>query len=147
MSVKTVKRIAAKLMKVGENKVRIKQGNESRIAETLTREDVRALIKEKRVYKARSQGVSRARAKKHAEQKRKGRMRGTGKKKGSHKGKTKKLWMSKIRSQRKMLEELSEKMDSYDRRNVYYMIKGGMFKSKAALMNYIKEHDLIRKLE
>ncbi|MCD6279254.1 50S ribosomal protein L19e [Candidatus Micrarchaeota archaeon] len=145
MSIKTVKRVAAKIMKVGENKVRIKPGYESRIAETLTREDVRELIKEKIVYKTSIKGVSRARAKKRAEQKRKGRRKGPGKKKGKHKGINKKMWMNRIRAQRKILNEFRDKMDSYDRGRIYYRIKGGLFKSKIALMNYLKEHNIIKK--
>jgi len=144
MSMKTVKRIAAYLFKSGVNKVRVKPGHESRVAETLTREDVRALVKEGIVHKAESRGISRARGKRRAEQKRKGRMRGMGKTKGHKAGLAKEQWMARVRSQRMLLTGLRGKIATSERRRVYYMIKGGVFKSKAALMNYLKDNNLVQ---
>ncbi len=144
MSVKTVRRIASQLLKVGENKVVIKPGNESRINETLTREDVRALIKEGIITKKEVRGVSRARARKHAEQRKKGRRKGPGNRKGRRKGIDKKVWMARVRAQRRLLREIEDSLIPGVRRRLYYMIKGGMFKSKAALLNYVKENGMLK---
>ncbi len=144
MSVRTVRRIASQLLKVGENKVVIKPGNESRINETLTREDVRALIKEGIITKKEVRGVSRARARKHAEQRKKGRRKGPGNRKGRRKGIDKKVWMARVRAQRRLLREIEDSLIPGVRRRLYYMIKGGMFKSKAALLNYVKENGMLK---
>ena len=144
MSIKTVRRIAAEILHRGENKIKIKASEITKVKEALTREDVRGLIKEGIVYKLRKQGVSRARAKQRHKQKKKGRQKGAGKRKGNVKKRPKKQWMAKARLQRKILAYLSKNglIDSSDRKIIYYRIKGGFLRSKAALVKYLNEHDL-----
>lgn len=148
MSLQIVKRIASRLLKVGVNKVRIKQEDVPIADEAITAEDVRGLIKDGIVYTKRKKGVSRARAKvKHAQVK-KGRRRGTGSRKGKKHSRisSKELWMRKVRAQRKLLKELYDKglIDSQTRKKIYYMIKGNMFKSRNAMMIYLEEHKLLK---
>jgi len=148
MSLVTVKRIASRLLKIGVNKIRIRQEDVPRAKNALTAEDVRSLIKNKVVSSKPCKGVSRARAKRKHEQVKKGRRRGMGSRKGKKSSRipSKQLWMKKVRSQRKLLKELYDDkiIDSQTRKKIYYMIKGNMFKSKNTMMIYLKEHKMVK---
>ena len=148
MSLETVKRIAARLLNSGMNKVRIKEEDVPRAAEALTAEDVRSLIKDKIVYALPKRGVSRARAKVKHTQVKKGRRRGRGSRKGQRYSRVPKktLWVNKVRTQRALLGELygKEALDTPARKKLYYMVKGNAFKNKAALMTYLEEHKLLK---
>jgi len=146
MAISTIKRVAAEILRIGECKVRIKPGEVKKAEEALTRDDVRSLIKEGVVYSALRRGISRARGRAHDAQKKKGRQKGRGSTKG-HKNIKKSQWMKKVRSQRTLLgkEYTDGKLSSMDRKKLYYMIKGGHFKSKNALTLYIAEHGMQKK--
>ncbi|MCK4319504.1 50S ribosomal protein L19e [Candidatus Micrarchaeota archaeon] len=139
MSSTTVKRLAADILKIGVNKVRIKTEDEGKVMDALTRDDVRNLIKDGSVFGLERRGVSRIKEK---SKKRRGRRKG---KKYSRKGK-KELWMEKVRAQRKHLRELlgEGKLDLASKRNLYLKIKGGMFKSKAALDRYLSDNKILK---
>ncbi|MCD6549669.1 50S ribosomal protein L19e [Candidatus Micrarchaeota archaeon] len=145
MSVRTVRRMAADILGVGVSKVRFKPEEMGKVSEALTRDDVRALIKENIIYAVEKKGVSRARAKQRARQRKKGRQKGPGNVKGGRKGLRKKLWMARVRLQRAVLRRLYSEglISSIDRRRVYYMIKGGHFRSKRALVQYLKDNGLV----
>ncbi|MFA5382712.1 MAG: 50S ribosomal protein L19e [Candidatus Micrarchaeia archaeon] len=146
MSIKTIRRIASELLHSGENKVKIKPDETSKVKEALTRDDVRALIKDGIVYKTKKQGVSRAGAKARQKQKKKGRQKGIGKRKGRVKKMPKKQWMAKSRIQREILSYLSKNnlIESDARKNMYYKIKGGFFKNKNSLIHYINDNSLTK---
>ena len=149
MSVKTVRRIASEILNIGENKIKIKISETSELEKVkgaLTREDVRGSINKGIIYKTRKQGVSRAGVKKRKKQKKKGRQKGPGKRRGSVKKQPKKQWMARVRLQRKILSYLSKQglIDSYNRNIIYYRIKGGAFRSKAALISYLNEHKMVK---
>ncbi len=139
MSSATVKRLAADILKIGVNKVRIKTEDEGKVMDALTRDDVRNLIKDGSVFGLERRGVSRIKKK---SKKRRGRRKG---KKYSRKGK-KELWMEKVRAQRKHLRELlgEGKLDLANKRKLYLKIKGGMFKSKAALDRYLSDNKILK---
>lgn len=137
MTATTVKRLAADILKVGRNRIRIKEGEYARAMEALTREDVKGLIEDGAVYSIRYVGP-----RTKPERKRKG----PGKRKGkkySRKGK-KEAWMERIRAQRKYLTELlkSGEVPAEYKRKVYLKIKGGSFRGKQALLNYLKENEM-----
>ncbi|MEM3399680.1 MAG: 50S ribosomal protein L19e [Candidatus Micrarchaeia archaeon] len=148
MGVKTVRRLAADILGVGEKRIYIDPESMDRVKEALTRDDVRALIKEGIITKRKIHGVSRARARRLHEQRKKGRRRGRGSIRGKKysKVKRKRIWMNKLRAQRKLLKLLREKgaikKDVY--RRLYGMAKGGAFKSKSALLTYLQEHGLAK---
>ncbi|MCC7552828.1 50S ribosomal protein L19e [Candidatus Micrarchaeota archaeon] len=144
MSIKTIRRIASDILNIGENKIKIKPDETTKVKEALTRDDVRSLIKDGIVYKTKKQGVSRAGAKERQKQRKKGRQKGAGKRKGRIKKLPKKQWILRCRIQREILTYLtnSKLIESGDRKNIYYKIKGGFFKNKRSLITYINDNKL-----
>src|SRR4030042_5957049 len=99
------RRLAAQILKVGQNRVWINPERMDDVEGAITREEVKKLIHEKIIMSLPEQGVSRSRAKTIQQKKRKGRRRGPGSSTGSGHAKISKkdAWMSKIRSLRKRL--------------------------------------------
>lgn len=147
MAQDTIRRLAADILDIGENRVKFDPAQMPRIKEALTRDDVRSLISEGVIIAVPARGVSRFRGRERAAGKRAGRRRGHGSRKGTAAARNppKKRWMAKVRSQRGVLFELREKKgiqpDSI--RRIYNMIKGNAFRSKNALMAYLKENNLL----
>jgi len=143
------RRLAAQIMKVGQNRIWIDPDRTEDVEGAITREEVRKLIHEKIIKSASEKGVSRSRAKTIHEKKHKGRRKGVGSYGGSsHANVTKKeAWMVKIRSLRRTLRELktsrviTEKVYS----QTYRMAGSGRFESIAELERYLKANDLWRK--
>ncbi len=147
MAQKTIRRLAASVMGVGENRIWFDPANIGRIHEALTRDDVRGLIKEGLIAAEPERGVSRFRARARAEGKRVGRRRGHGSRKGTAAARAdpKTVWMAKVRLQRRILRNLNanEEIKPEAVRTVYGMIKGNAFRGKGALAVYLKENDML----
>jgi large subunit ribosomal protein L19e len=147
MAQNTIRRLAATIMGVGENRIWFDPAQIGRILEALTRDDVRGLIKEGAIKAEPARGVSRFSARKRAEGKRVGRRRGHGSRKGTAAARAhpKTVWMAKVRLQRKILRNLSANSEIKPEgvRSVYGMIKGNAFRGKGALAVYLKENDLL----
>ncbi len=145
MKIPKAKKIAAEILNVGLSRIYIDPNNLSRVKEAMTKEDIRALIKERIIRKKKLAEQSRARARKLAEKKKKGRKKGEGKRKGKYsaRNKPKKAWMMNVRAQRKLLKKLKEEnpklFEKVSYRDIYRKIKGGFFRGKKHLENYIKE--------
>ena len=116
------------------------------IEKAVTKEDIRKLIKERKIWKYPEKGVSRHRARYREEQRRKGRRRGRGKKKGTRwaRGGGSMIWVTQIRALRKTLKILKE--NEYISRRTYNKLrrlaKAGFFRNKAHIITYIREHRL-----
>lgn len=140
MTLTTVKRLAADIMKIGVNKVRIEPENIGRANEAITRNDVRDLIKDGVVYRAAIEG-------RRSNSDKRGR-KGPGKRKGRKNARTneKAAWMARVRSQRAYLKQLvSEgKLPKEFKRETYMRIKSGIFKSKKTMHAYLKENNKIK---
>lgn len=142
--IKTIKRLAASILKVGVNRVRIKNSlNESekkQLDEAITKVNIRDLIKDKVIFAIEKKGRKKKQKKKR---------RTTGKKRGKLHSKIseKERWMERVRAQRKYLKKLitEKKVDSDDKRNIYLKIKGGSFRSKQAMHTYLKDNKLLKK--
>lgn len=134
------RRLASNILKVGENKVVFKEGSLTEIKEAITREDVKSLISKGVIYAKPLKGVSRVRAKKLHEQRKKGRRKGQGKRKGSKNARTpkKRSWINKIRPQRAFLANLKSKgkINNTLYRKLYRLAKAGFFRSKRHLKLY-----------
>lgn len=143
------RRLAAQIMKVGQNRVWIDPQRMDDVEAAITREEVKKLVHEKVIAPLPEKGVSRARAKTVQAKKRKGRRKGAGSKTGAGYAKItkKEAWMSKIRSLRKRLRELkaSRVITETTYRKSYVMAGSGKFESVAELERYLKAHDLWRK--
>ncbi|MBI5228763.1 50S ribosomal protein L19e [Candidatus Micrarchaeota archaeon] len=139
MALSTVKRLAADIMKVGINKVRIDPGNTNRAEEALTRNDVRDLINDGVVFKLPKGG------RRHKESHR---GRGQGSRKGTRAARTppKEKWMAQVRSQRSYLAQLVSDgvLSKEHKRMVYMKIKSGIFKSKKTMHAYLKDNALLK---
>lgn len=143
------RRIAAQILKVGENKVRFDPAKLSEIKEAITKSDIRSLINSSVITKRPEKGTSTSRAKKIKLQKRKGRRKGPGSRKGKkrtlHYGKH--VWILKVRSQRNFIKLLRSKkvLDKKLFRDLYRKVKGNYFRNKRHIKLYLEEHNLIKK--
>jgi len=149
LSLKSQRRLAADIMKVGEGRVWIDPERIDYVETAITREEIRKLIHEKVVRSLPEKGVCRVRARVLAKKRKKGLRRGPGGKSGGARSKISKkhAWMNRIRPLRKRMCELkdSRAITESNYRKLYDMSESGVFESKADLERYIKTHDLWRK--
>ena len=149
MDVKTQRRLAAKILKVGSNRVKIDPDSLYDLSLAITREDVRRHIDDGDIRKKKIQGVSRGRARAVAAKKKRGQRIGPGSRKGPKYSRLSKKdrWINKIRAQRKFLKQLRDEgyIDTTTYRKLYLQSKGGLFRSVRYLRNYIAEHGLSKK--
>jgi large subunit ribosomal protein L19e len=134
------RRIAAKILKVGENRVWLDPSKTEEIKKAVTRADVKKLI-EKKIIKALPKELKKPKEKKEKK-------RGPGSKKGGKYSKLgrKRRWIMTVRPLRKMLKELrdSGKIDRKTYRELYLKVKGGMFRSRAHLKTYLEQRGILK---
>jgi len=133
------RKLAAKILKCGVEKIWIDPKNE-KVRQAITRRDIRRFIKEGVIKKLSD--------KKKAKRKTKKRQQKIGSRKGSigtRLGK-KTSWLRVVRPQRRLLKELKEKgrLKSLADRKIYKMVKGNAFRSKAHLISYLKDKELLK---
>ena len=149
MSLRSQRRLAAEILKVGEGRVWIDPDRTEDVEVAITREEIRKLIHERVIQPLPKKGVSRARARVLQEKRKKGLRRGPGRKSGSAKTRVpkKQAWMKKIRPLRKKLRELkaSRAITESVYRQLYNMAESGVFESTADLERYIRTRGLGRK--
>jgi large subunit ribosomal protein L19e len=143
------KKIAAKILGVGVNRVWIDPDVEEDLSLALTREDVRKLIADRIIRKKPIVGVSRGRARLIRNQKKRGQRRGHGSRKGKQGARqpSKDLWMAKIRSQRRYLRGLrdNELITPAQYRQLYAKAKGNLYRNVGHLRNTIHEAGMVKK--
>jgi len=149
MSLKSQRRMAAELLKVGKNRVWIDPERTEDVELAISREEIRRLIHDKAIRKQPEKGVSRARARILHEKKKKGKRRGPGSRRGRKgaRAPAKKMWMNRIRAQRRRLRELRDSHAITEKiyRRLYAVAKSGAFRSVADLDRYIDAHNLRRR--
>lgn len=145
MSLKSQRRLAAEILKVGQNRVWIDPERIDDVEAAITREEIRKLVHEKTIRSIPKKGISRSRARVTHEKKKKGLRRGVGKRSKTRISK-KENWMKKIRALRKRLRILKEKRVITERtyRQFYNMAGSGVFESVAELERRIKAKELWR---
>ncbi|MDH5448655.1 MAG: 50S ribosomal protein L19e [Candidatus Bathyarchaeota archaeon] len=145
MSLKSQRRLAAGILKVGQNRVWIDPARIDDVEIAITREEIIKLIHEKAIQPRPEKGISRSRARALHAQKKKGLRKGPGKRSKSRTSK-KEVWMKKIRALRKRLRELKEKrvIAESTYRQFYKMAGSGVFESVAELEHRIKVKGLWR---
>ena len=135
VNVKNKRRLIARYLGVGVDRVWIDPEAVDEVMDIDTREDVVILLR-RGVIK-----VKKVKGQKHEVRKRK---RGPGSRKGpmTSRMSRKEKWMQKVRAQRKLLRYLRDKgyLTRKQYRMLYMRVKGGMFRSKAHLLDYIKEN-------
>ena len=147
MSVKSVKRMAASMLKSGVSRIRVQSAKDA--DEALTREDVRNLIRSGSVTRVQKKGSSRKYSSKLLKQKKRGRRSGQGKRKGKYGARTPKKgeWIRGVRAMRRLLRELREngQIEGKTYTRFYRRVKGGEFRNKKHVLLYLKDHDLLKK--
>src|SRR3990172_7178921 len=127
------KRLASQVVGCGPKRVRFNPEKLAEIKEAITTFDVTRLINKGIVYKVQAKGVSRARAKKIAIQKSKGRRSGHGSRKGKANARLnqKTHWINSVRTQRELIKKLRANgiIEKTDFRALYNKVKGGFFRS------------------
>jgi large subunit ribosomal protein L19e len=143
------RRLAAQILKVGQNRVWINPEQIDDVEGAITRDEIKRLIHEKIIVSLPEKGVSRSRAKAVREKKRVGRRKGAGSRTGSGHAKIskKEAWMIKIRCLTRKLRELkaSRVITENTYRKCYGIAGSGKFESVAELERYLKANDLWRK--
>lgn len=144
MQQEKVRRLSAQVLKCALNKVWLDPKDPGKIQSVMTKEDVRALVKEGAIKKKQVNSQSRGRARILKIKKKKGRKSGRGKRKGTKKARSEKkpTWMKNVRAQRRKLKELREKepeaVAKIGYRKLYKRVKGGYFKGKKYLEAAVK---------
>jgi large subunit ribosomal protein L19e len=136
------RRLAAALLKCGEGRVFLDPASQEDLADAVTRADIRGAIKAGVIRRKAIIGTSRARARRHADEVAKGRHQGPGSRKGTPSSRLprKARWMRRIRAQRALLAELrgEKKIPPAVYREFYRRAKGGMFRSRAHMVQNLK---------
>lgn len=125
------------------------EDNRRNLKELISRETVKELVEDGTIKKLPTRGNSRTRANKIQTQKKKGRRVGQGSRKGTANArfKSKKKWMIKIRSLRKLLKSFKDegRLDTKTSRDLYKKAGGNFFRNKKHLLLYIQQNNLLRK--
>ncbi len=136
------RRLAAAILKCGLGRVWIDPASQEELADAVTRADIRSAIKARVIRRLPVQGTSRARARRHASEVRRGRHSGPGSRRGTPFSRVprKDRWVKRIRAQRDLLRELrsSKKISPAVYRQFYRRAKGGMFRSRAHLLTNLR---------
>ncbi|MFX1250459.1 MAG: 50S ribosomal protein L19e [Promethearchaeota archaeon] len=146
--IKAQRRIAAKLLGVGVNRIWIDDQAIDEVSYALRRDDVRKLIADRVIQTRRIKGVSRSRARAIAHQKKRGQMKGQGRRKGKAGARSppKRAWMKKVRAQRRYLKALREEESITPKqyRELYLKAKGGAFRNVGHLRHTITERGILK---
>ncbi|MCK4429575.1 MAG: 50S ribosomal protein L19e [Candidatus Aenigmarchaeota archaeon] len=134
------KRLAARILKVGESKIWFDPDKKKEIEEAITAADFRVLIKKGTVKKLPEKKNLSAR---------RGGIQSTGKRKGAKYSilDKKRRWIIKIRSLRVELKNLEEggKIEKSIYKSLYRKAGGGFFRNKSHLKTYIERNELFKK--
>lgn len=149
MSLKTQKEIAAKILGVGKNRVWIDPEKIGEVEAAITRREIERLVKDGVIKAKPIKGVSRGRVRIKHKKRKIGRGRGPGSRKGAKYARLprKRRWIQTIRAIRKKLKELvkTKTITIQTYRRLYRLAKGGVFRSKTHLLQYIKSEGLYRR--
>lgn len=136
------RRLAAAVLGCGEGRVWIDPLHADAVAEAVTRQDIRGLVKKGYIRAAQKAGTSRSRARLLAIQKESGRRKGPGSRKGAKGARSprKAKWIRTIRPIRATLKDLREsgKVSPSVYRIYYRKAKGGVFRSKNHLISHMR---------
>ena len=145
------RRIASELLKCGVGRVWINEAKLDEVALALTRDDVRKLIADGDIRQKQKIGISRGRARFRHIQRFRNQQRGAGKHQGKKLarmkvGRGKRLWINRIRPQRRYLRALRDngELSVTDYRRLYKQAKGGQFRSVSYLRTHLVENGVLK---
>ncbi len=141
MSLKSQRRLASDLLGGGLNRVWIDPEDIDRVQSAITRDEVKKLIREGSISLLPKTGVSRGRLRARS-----GRRKRAGSRKGGQKP-GKEAWVLKIRAIRRHLRWLRDKrqLAPSGYKTLLALAKGGVFRSRSHVDEYVKAHHLVRK--
>ena len=146
MNLRSKRLIAAKLLKVGLDRVWFDPSKNPEIKEAITRADIRKLVATGVILVKQKVGNSRGRSRFIISQKRKGRRSGPGSRKGTKTSRLgrKRIWINSIRAQRDLFNELlkGETISQETYRELRSKAKGGFFRSRRHIKLFLTEHNL-----
>lgn len=145
MNVRNQRRLASRILKVGENKVWIDPEQIEKVSAAITRDEVKRLVHEGVIQALPRTGASRGRARASHRKRVLGRRSGPGRRKGGQG--TKRDWVNRIRSIRRRLRQLRDKriIERSVYRRLSLMAKGGVFRSASHVNEYIESRQLARR--
>ena len=145
------RRMAAEILKCGENRVWMNPDRLDEVEDCITRADIRTAIDSGLIKAKAKNGTSRARTRYVAGQKASGKRKGPGSRKGTDNARvpSKRRWISTIRPIRAELKQLRDegKITPSVYRMYYRKAKGGVYKSRRNLRmhmvnaGYLKEEE------
>lgn len=145
------RRMAADLLKCGQNRVWMDPDRLEEIAKAVTRGDVMILINGGAITSKQTHGISNARKKYAQAQRKKGRRTGQGSRKGPKHARLprKDQWIRTIRPIRAYLKELRDQniLDAHKYRDYYQKAKGGTFRNKQHLKTHLQSDGIQLKEE
>jgi len=148
MDLKNQKRMAAEVLKCGENRVWIDPNRIEDVADAITRADIRTAIQSGSIRALPVRGVSRGRARHRSAQKAKGRRRGQGSRKGTSTARRpkKESLDPNDPALRATLRGLRDegKISPKVYREFYMKAKGGMFRSRNNLLMHLKTEGYLK---
>jgi large subunit ribosomal protein L19e len=142
VNLKKKRELVARMLNVGSNRIKFEPDKLDDIADSITREDIRSLIKNGVIWTSKPKGTSRSRAKAKLQVKKK-HGSGPGSKKGRKTARTgkKELYVKKIRTLRYHLKVLKDRNDV--NREIYWSlykkINGGQLRSLTHLRATVKD--------
>lgn len=143
MNLKLQRRLAARILKVGESRIWIDPDQMEEISKSITKNDVRGLIARGLVRAKPIVGVSRGRARFNDSQRKKGRRKGQGSRKGSAGARTpaKEAWMNKVRALRRLAKAMKSAgtVNIGQYKDIYKKIKGNFFRNRSHLKTYVEK--------
>ena len=149
MNLKSQRRIAAKILKIGKNRVWIDPERIDDISMAITRDDIRTYIKDGAIKPRYKKGVSRSRARIIHVKKTQGRKRGEGSRKGKKYSiiSRKRQHILKIRPIREYIKKLRARrvITSSTYRKLYRWADGNRFRNVSHLDKFIKDKKLTRR--
>jgi len=142
------RRMAASILKCGENRVWTDSDRTDEIAKAVTRGDIKILIGGGAIKSRQIQGISRGRKKFRQKQKEKGRRKGHGSRKGAKYARLprKERWIKTIRPIRTYLRQLRDdkSIEKSVYRRYYRKAKGGEFRSKHHLKTHLISDGILK---
>jgi large subunit ribosomal protein L19e len=143
--------MAASILKCGENRVWMDQDRLDEIAQAVTKDDIRVLIKGDAIQAKQKKGISKGRKRYAMQQRQKGRRRGLGSRKGAKYARfpRKKRWIKTIRPLRALLKELRSEgsITPTSYRRYYLKAKGGEFRSRRHLKSHLVADGVLKQEE
>jgi large subunit ribosomal protein L19e len=142
VNIRKKRELIARILSVGVNRVRFEPDKLDDVADSITRENMRTLIKNGTIWTIKPRGTSRARAEAKRAIRRKHGV-GTGSKKGKKSARTgkKQVYVIRVRAMRHHLKVLKDRNDitrgTYW--GIYKKVNGGQVRSLAHLRELVKQ--------